>query len=268
MKWCRFHTGDEVSFGVLDERDDFVARVEGSPFGNGFRITDDRRPRTSIKLLVPVLPGTFYAVGLNYRRHVELYYELNGQKPRFESDPRVAYRSNSSLLAHDEDIVKPRGATEQFQYEGELVAVIGRPARRVTPDEARRCIFGWTIGNDVTERFWQASDPTPLRAKNSDTFCPMGPVIATNVEPRDMTTTVRINGESVHRFATGNMLFDAGSVISYISQFCTLHPGDVVWLGTDEWPKNLMPGDIIEIEISGIGVLRNLVTTENGEDKN
>jgi 2-keto-4-pentenoate hydratase/2-oxohepta-3-ene-1,7-dioic acid hydratase in catechol pathway len=268
MKWCRFATRDEVSFGILDEQYDCVARVEGSPFAGDFCITDDRRPRTSVKLLVPVLPGTFYAVGLNYQRHVELYYELNGQKPRFETDPRVVYRSNSSLVAHDDNIVKPLGSSEHFQYEGELVAVIGKPARRVTPHEARRCIFGWTIGNDVTERSWQASDSTPLRAKNSDTFCPMGPVIATNVDPRDMTTTVRINGETVHKFATGNMLFDAGLIISYISQFCTLHPGDVVWLGTDEWPKNLAPGDIIEIEISGIGTLRNRVTAESSESEN
>lgn len=169
MKWCRFHDGEKAAFGVLDEGGNSIVRVEGSPFTDKFHITNDRVPRTSIKLLVPVLPGAFYAIGLNYRRHVELYYALTGQKPRFEREPRVVYRSNSSLIAHDEDIVKPYDATDQFQYEGELVAVIGKRAKRTTPERAGDCIFGWTIGNDVTERSWQAADPTALRAKNSDT---------------------------------------------------------------------------------------------------
>jgi 2-keto-4-pentenoate hydratase/2-oxohepta-3-ene-1,7-dioic acid hydratase in catechol pathway len=132
----------------------------------------------------------------------------------------------------------------------------------VSADEATAGIFGWTIGNDVTERTWQRDDPTNLRGKNADTFKPMGPWIATGIEPRDMTTNVRLNGATVHSFPTGNMLFSAGEVISDISRTNTLSPGDVVWLGTDEVPRSLNPGDTIEIEITGIGALRNRVVAE------
>ncbi len=149
-----------------------------------------------------------------------------------------------------------------FEYEGEIVAVVGKTMRNVSPQEATAGIFGWTIGNDVTERDWQKNDPTNLRAKNSDTFKPMGPFIATGIEPRDMTTNVRLNGKTLHSFPTGNMLFSAGEVISDISRTNTLAPGDVVWLGTDEVPRALNPGDTIEIEITGIGVLRNPVVAE------
>jgi 2-keto-4-pentenoate hydratase/2-oxohepta-3-ene-1,7-dioic acid hydratase in catechol pathway len=137
--------------------------------------------------------------------------------------------------------------------------VIGRRARNVTAEEATRCIFGWTIGNDVTERDWQKQDPTNLRAKNADTFKPMGPWITTTADLAAMTTQVRLNGTPLHTFPTGNMLFSPGEVISAISRYNTLSPGDVVWLGTDEVPQSLQPGDVIEIEINGIGVLRNRV---------
>ena len=172
------------------------------------------------------------------------------------------YRANSALIATGENIVKPADSGPRFEYEGELVAVIGKRCRNVSPEEANACIFGWTIGNDVSERTWQANDRTLWRAKNCDTFKPMGPWIATGIEPRDMTTTVWLNGETIHKFPTGDMLFSAGEVISDISRTNTLSPGDVVWLGTDEVPQSLNPGDVIEIEITGIGVLRNRVVAE------
>jgi 2-keto-4-pentenoate hydratase/2-oxohepta-3-ene-1,7-dioic acid hydratase in catechol pathway len=132
----------------------------------------------------------------------------------------------------------------------------------VSPKDAASCILGWTIGNDLTERDWQRDDPTNLRGKNSDTFKPMGPWIVTGVDPRDMTTNVRLNGKTVHSFPTGDMLFSAAEVISAVSRHNTLSPKDVVWLGTDEVPESVKPGDVIEIEISGIGVLRNRVVAE------
>ena len=176
--------------------------------------------------------------------------------------PRVGYRANSALVATGEDVIKPRDAGPRFEYEGELVAVIGKPARKVSPEQAADCIFGWTIGNDLTERDWQRDDPTNLRGKNADTFKPMGPWLVTGIDPRDMTTNVRLNGKTVHSFPTGNMLFSAAEVISDISRTNTLSPGDVVWLGTDEVPEQVKPGDLIEIEITGLGVLRNRVVAE------
>jgi 2-keto-4-pentenoate hydratase/2-oxohepta-3-ene-1,7-dioic acid hydratase in catechol pathway len=260
MLWCRFEKDGRAVYGLVEG--ETVTAVDGDPFSQ-HRTTDTRLPLADVKLLVPVIPPTFYAIGSNYRNHVIERSKVKGFKePKFYDRPRVGYRANSALIASGEDIVKPADSGPRFEYEGELVAVIGRRCRNVTPEEADACIFGWTIGNDITERDWQKNDPTNLRGKNSDTFKPMGPFIATGIDPRDMTTTVWLNGETVHKFPTGNMLFSAGEVISDISRTNTLSPGDVVWLGTDELPKAIKPGDTIEIEISGIGVLRNRVVAE------
>lgn len=260
MLWCRFEKEGRASYGVVEG--ETAVAVEGEPFGQ-HRRTGTRFPLAAVKLLVPVIPPTFYAIGSNYRNHVIERSKVKGLKePKFYDRPRVGYRANSALIASGEDIVKPKDSGPRFEYEGELVAVIGKRCRNVTSEQANACIFGWTIGNDVTERDWQKSDPTNLRGKNADTFKPMGPYIATGIDPRDMTTLVRLNGGTVHRFPTGNMLFSAGEVISDISRTNTLSPGDVVWLGTDELPKPIKPGDTIEIEISGIGTLRNRVVAE------
>ena len=260
MIWCRFQKDAAVSYGIVE--DDTVVAVEGDPFA-AHRRTAQKYPLSEIKLLVPVLPPTFYAIGSNYRTHVIERSKAKGFKePKFYDRPRVGYRANSALIATGENIVKPADSGPRFEYEGELVAVIGKRCRNVSPEEATACIFGWTIGNDVTERDWQKNDPTNLRGKNADTFKPMGPWIATGIEPRDMTTTVWLNGETIHKFPTGDMLFNAGEVISDISRTNTLSPCDVVWLGTDELPQSIKPGDTIEIEISGIGVLRNRVVAE------
>jgi 2-keto-4-pentenoate hydratase/2-oxohepta-3-ene-1,7-dioic acid hydratase in catechol pathway len=259
MIWCRFQKDTFVAYGLVEG--DNVVAVDGDPFA-GHRITSQRFPLSTVKLLVPVLPGTFYAIGSNYRDHVVGRAKVKGTAPKFYDSPRVGYRANSALIATEDDIVKPKDAGPRFEYEGELVAVIGKRARRVTPEQAADCILGWTIGNDLTERDWQRDDPTNLRGKNADTFKPMGPWIVTGVDPRDMTTIVRVNGRTVHTFATADMLFSPGEVISAVSRYNTLSPGDVVWLGTDQLPESVAPGDVIEIEITGIGVLRNRVVAE------
>ena len=259
MIWCRFQKDRLVAYGIVE--DDAVVTVEGDPFA-GHRATGDKFKLNEVKLLVPVIPGTFYAIGSNYRNHVVGRAKVKGTSPKFYDRPRVGYRANSALIPTGADVIKPKDAGPRFEYEGELVAVIGKSARKVSPVEAADCIFGWTIGNDLTERDWQRDDPTNLRGKNADTFKPMGPWIVTGVDPRDMTTHVRLNGKTVHSFPTGNMLFGAGEVISDISRTNTLSPGDVVWLGTDEVPESVKPGDVIEIEIEGIGVLRNRVVAE------
>ncbi len=259
MLWCRFQNGRSPSYGIVEG--DNVIAVEGDPFTEYKRLPGARK-LADVKLLVPVVPPTFYAIGSNYRNHVVGRAAVKGTKPKFYDRPRVGYRANSALIPTGAAIVKPKDAGPKFEYEGEVVAVVGKTMRNVSAEEAAKGIFGWTIGNDVTERDWQSADPTNLRAKNADTFKPMGPFIATGIEPRDMTTIVRLNGKTVHSFATGNMLFSAGEVLSDISKTNTLSPGDVVWLGTDEVPLALNPGDVIEIEITGIGVLRNPVLAE------
>jgi 2-keto-4-pentenoate hydratase/2-oxohepta-3-ene-1,7-dioic acid hydratase in catechol pathway len=281
MIWCRFQKDELVSYGIVEG--DTVVTVEGDPFSD-YRTTASKLKLSEVKLLVPVIPGTFYAIGSNYHDHVVGRAQVKGTKPKFYDTPRVGYRANSALIATGEDIVKPKDSGPRFEYEGELVAVIGRPARRVSPKDAAECIFGWTIGNDLTERDWQRADPTNLRGKNADTFKPrnsglpefrtikrrksgkprlaMGPWIVTGLDPRDMTTNVRLNGKTVHSFPTGDMLFGAAEVISAVSRYNTLSRKDVVWLGTDEVPQSVKPGEVIEIEITGIGVLRNRVVAE------
>ena len=260
MLWCRFDKDGWPVYGIVEG--DHVFDIEGDPF-RGYERTNVKYKLSQIKLLVPVIPPTFYAIGSNYRNHVIERSKVKGFKePKFYDRPRVGYRSNSALIPSGANIVKPKDSGPRFEYEGELVAVVGKTMRNVSPEEATRGIFGWTIGNDITERDWQKNDPTNLRGKNADTFKPMGPYIATGIDPKDMTTNVRLKGTTLHTFATGNMLFSAGEVISDISKTNTLSPGDVVWLGTDELPQSLKPGDLIEIEISGIGTLSNRVVAE------
>lgn len=259
MIWCRFHADGETGFGIVEG--DRVIAVDGTPFAE-HRRTSRSHALANIKLLVPVIPGTFYCVGVNYADHVRQMASLRGTKPVFPARPDIGYRANNALIAHEESIVKPRDAGDEFQYEGELVAVFGRRARNVSPETALDHVFGWTIGNDVSERTWQASDRTLWRAKNTDTFKPMGPWIVTGLDPRRMQTTIRINGRQTDQFATGNMIFDAATYISEVSKYCTIEPGDVMWMGTDGLPQNIAPGDVVEIEISGIGVLRNRVVAE------
>ena len=261
MRWCRYSRDGETAFGVVEG--EHVRPVEGTPFG-AHRVTGPALPLGEVTLEVPVWPGNFYCVGVNYADHVRRMAAIRGKEPAYPKRPDIGYRSNNALVPHGADIVKPAGSGERFQYEGELVAVFGRTARNVSREEALGCVLGWTIGNDVSERDWQASDRTLWRAKNSDTFKPMGPWIETEVDLGAMETLIRVNGRETDRFATNNMIFDAATYISEVSRHCTIHPGDVMWMGTDGVPGNIAVGDVVEIEITGIGVLRNAVRAEGG----
>jgi len=213
-------------------------------------------------LLVPVIPPTFYAAGLNYREHVNTVARERGEKPKFPPQADIGYRANNALIAHGEPIVIPRDASELVQYEGELVAVIGKTCRRVSEDEALDYVFGYTIGNDVSERSWQRSDRTLWRAKNTDTFKPMGPWIVTGLDPDELHVTIRLNELVVGEYGVASAIFGVRHFISRMSRYVTLHPGDVVWMGTDGDTLNMKDGDVVEVEISDIGVLRNPVVRE------
>ena len=259
-KWCRFQAGDKVSYGRIEG--DNVTVVDGAPWG-AHTVTSTRHPLSSVKLLIPTVPSTFFCVGINYRDHIIQAAKRRGVEPQFPQRPDIGYRANNALCAHEDPIVKPKDAGEVFQYEGELVAVFGKRCRNISKVEALDCVFGWTIGNDLSERGWQADDRTLWRAKNCDTFKPMGPWIVTGVDYREMTTTIRLNGEEVDRFATANMIHDVEMYIAEVSKYCTLYPGDVMWMGTDGSPRNMKPGDVCEVDITGIGVLRNKVVAED-----
>ena len=257
MKWCRFQAGQTIAYGIVED-DDRVREVSGSPFDT-YHLTSTDYALHEIKLLAPVIPTTFYAGGLNYRVHNQWWATYSGGRLSQRTEPGIGYRTQNAIIAPDEAIVKPQDASDEFQVEGELVVVMGKPAKHVSKAEALDYVLGYTIGNDVSQRTWQIEDGSLWRAKNSDTFKPMGPWIATGLDPNNLETTVRINGEVQIQFNTRDMIFDAATHIAQISRYSTLHPGDVIWLGSEGATPNMKPGDVVEIEISGIGTLRNPV---------
>jgi 2-keto-4-pentenoate hydratase/2-oxohepta-3-ene-1,7-dioic acid hydratase in catechol pathway len=255
-RWCRFATPrGELSFGVVE---DGQVREADDPFLGSGRVRGASYPLTEVRLLPPVVPSTFFCVGLNYRRHIEHAVSMGYANISWPERPEVGYRANNALVGHEDDIVMPADVTGRFEAEGELVAVIGTRLRNCTPEEARAGVFGWTIGNDVSAREWQHSDRTFWRSKNADTFKPMGPWIVTDVDALAATTTIRVNDVEVSRFPTGDMVFDPYRFITEISRYCTLSPGDVLWMGADG-AAAIGDGDSVEIAISGIGTLRNRV---------
>jgi len=260
MRWIRFARNGAGSFGILEG--ETVLPVRGSPFAQ-WEKSGEKLPLSGIKLLPPVLPGTFYACGLNYAGHIKEVAAQTGTAMKLPQKPEVGYRANSALIAHGDTIVIPKDATEKVQYEGELVVVIGKKAKHLSERDALSCVFGYTIGNDVSERTWQGQDRTFWRAKNTDTFKPMGPWIETEVDLDRLVTRVRVNGKEMIAFPTNEMHFGIATYLSTMTRYLTLNPGDVVWMGTDGDPANIKHGDTVEIDISGIGVLSNPVIRES-----
>ncbi len=259
MRWVRYRLNDLEHYGIMSH--DGIREVRGSPF-DSYEITGIYRLEDSVEILVPVVPRTFYAAGINYEEHVREAALLLGIQPSLPCKPDIGYRANNALIANDAPIIIPQDATGKVQYEGELVVVIGQKAKNLSEKDALSCVLGYTIGNDVSERNWQASDRTMWRSKNTDTFKPMGPWIETEADIGNMVTKVHLNGEIVNQFTTGDMIFGVEKYISAMSRYLTLYPGDVIWMGTDGSSKNLQNGDLVEIEITGIGILRNPVIKE------
>lgn len=253
MRWIRYSLNGETTYGMLDDNDG-ITPVRGNPF-SGYETTPSRLALADVTVEVPVVPPTFYCVGLNYVKHIST------EGMAIPKKPDVGYRANNALLAHGRDVVMPADAT-RIHYEGELVVVIGKQVRNIAVDEVKHCILGYTIGNDVSERNWQASDRTFWRAKNADTFKPMGPWISTEADLSDMQTIVTVNGKETTRFDTADMLFGVEEFISTMSRYLTLHPGDMIWMGTDGHSPNLVHGDRVEISLTGLGTLSNRFVKE------
>lgn len=243
--------------------DDTVLLVDGSPLGE-WRESGDRVSLADARLLPPVIPPMLYACGINYTGHARACSaEFNRPLESFmPAKPEIGYRAQSAIIAVGETIVIPADAPANVQCEGELAVVIGRPAKKVRASDALDHVFGYTICNDVSMRDWQFADRTFWRSKNADTFKPLGPCIATNLDIADMTTRISRNGELQEEFATGNMLYSVAEYIEAISQYITLHPGDVIIMGTDGHSPRIAHGDTIEIAIDGVGRLINPVVRE------
>jgi 2-keto-4-pentenoate hydratase/2-oxohepta-3-ene-1,7-dioic acid hydratase in catechol pathway len=254
MRWIRFTVSGRTAYGIVEG--DQIAEVKGDPFA-GYERTATIHRLAAVKIELPVVPTTFYCVGLNYAQHVIQAAKRLGIEAKLPEKPDVGYRTNNALIAHGEDVIIPADATDKVQYEGELVAVIGKRCRNVSEANALQYVLGYTIGNDVSERTWQKSDRTLWRAKNSDTFKPMGPWIETHVDLDKLETIVRVNGAESVRFKTNDMIHGVALYISTISRYCTLEPGDVLWMGTDLFSPDLKSGDVVDVEITGIGMLSN-----------
>ena len=259
MKWCRFQVGAQVSHGLVE--DDTVIEVAGSPFGE-HRVTRTAYPLDRVKLLAPLVPPILYAAGPNYRGHLEGMAKRRGEPPRYPARPEPKLRSPRAIIGPGESIVVPKESTGAVQPEGQLAVVIGHTVRNVSRENALECVLGYSIGNDVSQREWQRTDRTLFRAKNCDTFKPFGPFIVTGLDPGQLRIVVRHNGTVWEDFSSADQIWDTATWIHEMSKTATLHPGDVLWMGTEGAAGDMVPGDVIEVEISGIGTLRNPVVAE------
>jgi 2-keto-4-pentenoate hydratase/2-oxohepta-3-ene-1,7-dioic acid hydratase in catechol pathway len=203
-------------------------------------------------LLPPVLPGKIVCVGRNYADHAK---ELGNELPK---EPLLFLKPPSTVIAPEGTIVRP-GVSERVDFEGELAIVIGRTATRVKADRWRDYVLGFTCANDVTARDLQHKDVQFTRAKGFDTFCPLGPAIETDLDVSNVRLTSRVNGETRQDARTSDMIFPCAFLLEYISAIMTLLPGDVILTGTPAGVGPLNAGDVVEVEIEGIGVLRNAV---------
>lgn len=257
MKFGRFEQKGRVFFGTVEGEQ--VTELEGSIFGS-HKATTKKHALSALKTLVPCMPYNFYCAGLNYAAHVEWANKRTGSSLKLPQKADVGYRSPNALIATGESIVIPPDSAGPVQFEGELVAVIGKKARNLSEKDALSCVLGYTLGNDVSDRGWQKSDRTLWRAKNCDTYKPMGPFIVTGLDPMNLTIGIRINGQVASEYSTAKMLFSAQRYLSEISKYMTLWPGDVLWLGTDgATVPDLEDGVLCEIVQKDIGVLANPV---------
>lgn len=261
VKWCRFRrVGERPSFGLLEG--DRVVVVNGSPFDGSHVVTMTSHPLAEVKLLAPVVPPMLYVAGPNFRGHIEAMAKRRGQTAVYPKRPDPNFRSVHAIIGPDEDIVVPKDSCGRLQPEGQLAVVIGRKGRNIPLADALDHVLGCTIGNDITEREWQKVDRTMFRGKNTDTFKPLGPCIATNLDPQNLRVVVRHNGTVWQDYSTSAMIWDVATWLHEMSRNTTLHPGDVLFMGTEGADGDMVAGDVIETEIEGIGLLRNRLVAE------
>ena len=246
-RYVRFRAGDTVAYGIVEG--DRVRQLEGNLF-RSWKPTDLTHKLSKIKLLVPSRPSKVLAAAVNYKSHA-------GEKQP-PSEPQLFFKVPSCLVAPGGKVVIPKGATN-VHYEAELVIVIGKRAKNVSKQRALDCVLGVTCGNDISARDWQSNDIQWWRAKGSDTFGPCGPMIVSGIDYNDLLLTLRQNGEVKQKERTSQMIFGVAELVSFASRHVTLEPGDLIFTGTAGTTAEIKPGDVLEVELEGVGVLKNTV---------
>src|SRR2546427_5523669 len=244
-KYVRYLAAGKTSYGILEG--DLIRELHGDIFG-GAEPTGKTLTLRDATLLAPCDPKNVAAVGRNYKSHI---VDRNIQPAPF---PGLFWKPSSSIIGTEESILLPEG-DQNVHYEAEMVVVIGKKTRSITPGDAAKYIFGITAGNDVSERDWQKNDLQWFRAKGSDTFTVLGPAIVTGLDYNNLLVENCVNGEVRQSGRTSELIFPVDTVISYISQFVTLVPGDVFYTGTPGTTKPMQHGDVLEHEVEGDGEL-------------
>ena len=250
MKIVRIKSGDDITYGVADAEGVLV--YNGSPFV-AWEPTEVVVPWPSVTLLAPVLPTKVMCVGRNYEDHAA---EFDGEVP---NEPMIFMKPATSVIGPNASVVHPP-ISDNVHHEAELAVVISRPARNIKAEDASQYIFGYTAANDVTARDLQRSDGQWTRAKGFDTFCPLGPAIETELDPLERLAVIcKVNGDVRQAGFTSDMVFGVAEILQYITAFTTLLPGDVVLTGTPSGVGKVERGDLMEVEVDGIGTLANRV---------
>ena len=247
VKYVRFQKGATVAYGIVEA--DRVRQLNGDLFGT-WQKSDITHRLADVAILVPTTPSKVLAMAGNYKDHL-------GDKP-LPDHPELFFKLPSCLLPAGGDIVQPR-EHEPVHYEPELVVVVGKRARDVGEDQALDYVLGVTCGNDISARQWQRNDVQWWRAKGSDTFGPCGPYIVAGIDYNNLTLQIRVNGQVRQTSNTRNMVFNVAQIVSFVSRYVTLEPGDLIYTGTPGHTEPLKPGDEVEVELEGVGVLRNHV---------
>jgi 2-keto-4-pentenoate hydratase/2-oxohepta-3-ene-1,7-dioic acid hydratase in catechol pathway len=252
MKIAKFAYKGVPAWGLVDGPE--LVLFKGHPLFNNYETSGDRLPLKDVQLMPPVLPTTkILCIGKNYQDHAD---EMGLGTP---TEPLIFFKPTSSLIGPEETIVIPSKVTTDVDPEGELVVVIGQLAKNVSEEDAMDYVWGFTIGNDVSARDIQKRDGQWARAKGFDTFCPLGPWIETDFVPEGQVLETRVDGELRQRSGIDKLIFDIPRIIAHITEAMTLLPGDVIFTGTPAGVNRIEPGQVVEVEIEGIGVLRNPV---------
>jgi 2-keto-4-pentenoate hydratase/2-oxohepta-3-ene-1,7-dioic acid hydratase in catechol pathway len=261
MKFLRYESDRGPAYGVVSA-DGMVSALDGTPFGV-HQVGSIVGPLTSLHLLPPVEPPTVICVGMNYADHVA---ESKAKMPEF---PLYFLKPRTALVGHGEPIVYPRDSSV-VHYEAELTVVIGRRGRYIAESDALDYVLGYTCANDVSARDWQRREMAEgflMHGKGFDSFAPIGPVVDTDVDGGDLAIQLRVNGELKQNSRTSQLIFTVPRIISDLSQFMTLEPGDVILTGTTSGVGPIKPGDRVEVDIEGIGVLSNPVIADPGDER-